>query len=544
MKIKICVFVASFLILFFASKNNIALAQSKTSETVNQAANRYAQLLYYINSYYLEDLEFKEIVDEAIKSSVEKLDPHSSFITAEDLDEMNEPLQANFTGVGIEFAIIKDTLTIQSVIQGGPSHRVGLLAGDKIIQVDNENIAGISLKNEKVRSLFRGEKGSLVYLSVLRRGSAKLLNFTITRDIIPIESLDASYEAAPGILYLKLSRFAATSYDEIKEAMDTYVSSNSLKGIILDLRGNGGGYLGIAIQIANEFLSQGNLIVYTEGRSTKRTNEYANGFGAYSKGPLCILVDENSASASEIVSGAIQDHDRGIIIGRRTFGKGLVQRAFPLADGSQVRLTIARYHTPSGRVIQSPYEEGNKTEYYRNFLKRYESSEFFNKDSISFPDSLKFKTIRTHRTVYGGGGIMPDIFIAKDTSSVSPFYVELLRNGVIPKFVNVLVDRHRSEWKQSFPTFEEFIISNIIDDKLLTELLEFTKKESIKILDADVDKSGADILNYVKALIASSIYGHENFYKVINSYNNKEYEKAIEVINNWDSKALEYSLYN
>ena len=351
------IFTLLFLVVFTAYN---VFAQygfrDESEKKVYKEVSKLGQTLYNIDRFYLDTVNIPSITEEVVQMIMEKLDPHSAYISAKDVQAMNEPLIGNFNGIGIEFALINDTLTIQATITGGPSEKVGIRAGDKIISVDGEVISGTNLTIERVHGYLRGPKGTKVAVSVLRRGTPELLDFVITRDKIPLNSVDASYEIEPGFIYVKLSRFAATSYQEIMKAILTL--SGKQKGVILDLRGNGGGYLLAAIQIANEFLGKGELLVYTEGRRVQRMSEYANGRGLLQNTPVAILIDENSASASEIVSGAIQDWDRGIIIGRRSFGKGLVQQQFDLPDGSQMRLTVARYHTPSGRVIQSPYEQG------------------------------------------------------------------------------------------------------------------------------------------------------------------------------------------
>src|SRR5574344_240785 len=405
---------------------------AQNGNNVSGQITKFGQTLYYINNYYLDTVNFKTIVDKAIIAAIGELDPHSSFISSDDVKAMNEPLEGEFEGIGVEFAIIHDTLTVQAPVFGGPSEKVGILTGDKIVSVNGENIAGISLTNEMVFKYLRGAKGTKVDLGIVRKEERKLLIFTVVRDKIPLNSVDAVYQVEPGYLYIKLSRFASSSYDEMIQAMASV--KGAIKGIILDLRGNSGGYLYSAIKIANEFLDKNNMIVYTQGRTVPDMKELADGNGKYKRGPLVLLVDENSASASEIVSGAVQDWDRGIIIGRRTFGKGLVQQAMPLSDGSQLRLTIAKYHTPSGRVIQSPYKNGKSQEYYLDFYKRYTHGESFSKDSIHFPDSLKYKTLRLKRTVFGGGGIMPDIFVPADTSYYSDYYASLLRRGVVIEY--------------------------------------------------------------------------------------------------------------
>ena len=500
-------------------------AQQRSEMT--KAAGKYNQTLFYIDRLYLEDVDFNDLVEKAIVATIGELDPHSSYISAEDVRAMNEPLQGEFEGIGIEFAIIRDTLTVQATVAGGPSERVGLLAGDKIVRVDTSDIAGIGLTNEGVYGYLRGKKGTKVSLTVLRRGAADPLDFTVVRDKIPINSLDAAYKVDDDVLYLKLSRFAAKSRDEIAEAILSFDGIPG--GVILDLRSNSGGYLPTAIDIANEFLEAGDLIVYTEGRKIPRMQESARGNGLYRRGPLVVMIDENSASASEIVAGAVQDQDRGIIVGRRSFGKGLVQQALPLEDGSELRLTIARYHTPSGRVIQSPYEAGHADQYYKDFYERYLRGESFSRDSIQFPDSLKFKTLRLGRTVYGGGGIMPDVFVPQDTASYTDYYAALLRQGLVIEYMNGLCDRNRSTWTSKYRTFDKFDRGFKVDDEMLDGLVALASERGVELNEEELERSREDLCLYMKALAASSIVSHDCFYRVMNS-RSPEFQAALEAL--------------
>ena len=440
---------------------------------------------------------------------------------------MNEPLQGEFEGIGIQFAIIKDTLTVQAVVAGGPSERVGLLAGDKILRVDTSSIAGTGITNDGVFKLLRGKKGTKVELVVLRQGVAGPLEFTIVRDKIPITSVDAAYMVDDSVLYVKLSRFAAQSALEVKEAIAKY--QDRVEGLILDLRSNSGGYLPTAIDIADQFLEAGDLIVYTEGRSVPRMQESADGKGLYRKGPLVVMIDENSASASEIVAGAVQDHDRGVIVGRRSFGKGLVQQALPLSDGSELRLTIARYHTPSGRVIQSHYENGQKDEYYEDFYNRYLRGESFSRDSIHFPDSLKFRTLKLGRVVYGGGGIMPDVFVPQDTSSYTVYYASLLRQGLVIEYMNGLCDRHRKEWTARYRDFDTFNREFRVEDSMLDELVALAAERGLELDEEQLARSEQDLRRYMKALAASSIISSDCFYRVMNE-GSPEFQAALEAL--------------
>lgn len=516
-----------FLLFVVLTLNSLLLLGQNSRNDVSVQANKLGQTLFYINRLYLDTANIENITDQALVAIMKELDPHSSYISKKDIQAMNEPLQGNFDGIGVEFALINDTLTINSTIPGGPSEKVGIKAGDKIVAVDGEVISGTGLTIERVHKYLRGPKGTKVTVSIVRRGMPEQMEFVITRDKIPLNSIDSYYVAEDDIVYLRLTRFSATSYREMLEALSEL--GIVPKGIVLDFRGNPGGYLLAAIQIANEFLDKGQLIVYTEGRSVKRMDEFATGSGVLKNIPVAILIDENSASASEIVSGAIQDWDRGVIIGRRSFGKGLVQQQIPLQDGSALRLTVARYHTPSGRVIQSPYEEGKKDEYYMNLVERYNRGENFSRDSIHFADSLMFKTLKEGRAVYGGGGIMPDIFIAQDTSHYTPFYGEILRKGLLTDYMNEYSDKHRSEILKKYPSFRSFERGFAVSDKDIADFLAYCASKGVKPKEGDMEISGAEIRRNFKGLIIRSIYSFNNFIEFLNR-EDREVLKAVEVL--------------
>jgi carboxyl-terminal processing protease len=439
---------------------------------------------------------------------------------------MTEPLEGNFEGIGIEFNILEDTLIVVSPLSGGPSEKVGLLSGDRIIKVDETNITNINLTNQKVHSLLRGPKGSKITVRV-KRGS-NVLDFDIVRDKIPINSLSAAYEIKPGLAYLKLSRFAKNTMQEIKDAFLTF---DNPKSLILDLRGNGGGFMNIAKDLADQFFDKGKLLVYTEGMHVPVYREISTDEGCFKTGNLVVLIDEASASASEIVSGAIQDLDRGIIIGRRSFGKGLVQSEFALGDGSAIRLTIARYHTPSGRAIQSPYEKGNTEQYYKNLMSRI-STEAFSADSIIFPDSLKYYTLVNNRVVYGGGGIMPDIYIPMDTSKYSSYSGALNRKDVIFQFITAYMDKNRATLKERNNTADYFKQSYNVSDELFNDMVAFGEKSGVP-KDAEGIKISKNYMKqYIKALIARDLFGYSAYYSIMNE-GDHVYEKAVEVLDNW-----------
>ena len=506
----------------------------------SEGARKFDVLLQYINYAYVDSTDEEKLVEDAIVNVLKELDPHSVYIPEEELKKMNEPLVGNFEGIGIQFNILKDTLVVVSPISGGPSEKVGILAGDKIITVNGESIAGVGLKNSDVQDKLRGKKGTKVNVGVQRRSTNGLLDFTITRDEIPIFSVDASFMATPDIGYIKINRFAKNTDEEFKEGLDK-LKKQHMKHLIIDLSGNGGGYLRTAIQLADEVLNDKKLIVFTEGSKSPKQEYYTASEGGFEKGKLVILIDEGSASASEIVTGAVQDYDRGLVIGRRSFGKGLVQKPFSLPDGSAIRLTVARYYTPSGRCIQRPYEEG-KDEYYNELARRFEHGELMNEDSISFPDSLKYQTINSKRTVYGGGGIMPDIFIPIDTSMYSEYFGLVNRKGLFNEFTLLYMDNHRKELEEKYKTVAEFSSSYNAEENLFNDFIDYAEKNDIEKNEEQINTSKKLILTRLKALVARNIWGTSAFYQIANELNNS-YLKAIEEINS-DSFKKEKLVYN
>jgi carboxyl-terminal processing protease len=504
---------------------------------LDMALSKYHRVLYLMDKYYIDTISKQQIIDKAIINSLQTLDPHSYYISKEEYKSMTEPLEGNFEGIGIEFNILEDTLIVVSPLPGGPSEKVGLLSGDRIIKVDETNVTNINLTNQKVHSLLRGPKGSRITVTV-RRG-ANVFDFEIIRDKIPINSLGAAYEIKPGMAYLKLSRFAKNTMTEIKEAFLTF---NNPKSLILDLRGNGGGFMNIAKDLADQFFDRGKLLVYTEGLHVPVYREISTDEGCFKNGNLVVLIDEASASASEIVSGAIQDLDRGIIIGRRSFGKGLVQSEFALGDGSAIRLTIARYHTPSGRAIQSPYEKGNTEQYYKNLMSRI-STEAFSADSIIFPDSLKYYTLVNNRVVYGGGGIMPDIYVPMDTSKYSDYSGALNRKDIIFQFITAYMDKNRTILKEKYNKADYFKQSYVVSDGLFDEMVASGEKNGVPKDAEGIKISKNYIKQYMKALIARDLFGYSTYYLIINE-GDPVYEKAVEALNNWDKYKKEYLLKN
>jgi carboxyl-terminal processing protease len=517
-------------------KNAIAIALIFTSlfsfaqYTPSEGSKKFDALLQYIEYAYVDTTNENKLVEKAIVSVLKELDPHSVYIPKKELKKMNEPLVGNFEGIGIQFNILNDTLMVVSPISGGPSEKVGLKSGDKITEVDGESIAGIGLQNSDVQKKLRGKKGTKVNVGVKRRGVNEILNFTITRDKIPIFSVSASYMATDEIGYIKVNRFAKNTITEFKEGFAKLQKEN-VKHLILDLRGNGGGYLKTAIQLADELLDDKKIIVYTQGVKSPKQEYYTTEKGSFEKGKLVVLIDEGSASASEIVSGAIQDYDRGLIIGRRSFGKGLVQKPFSLTDGSAIRLTVARYYTPAGRCIQKTYSEG-KEEYYKEIAERFKHGELMNQDSISLPDSLKFETINSKRTVYGGGGIMPDLFVAIDTTMSSDYFGKINRKGLLNEFTLNYMDSHREGLKTKYPTLKEFKINFDVEKEILSEFVSYVEKKGVEKNDEQIETSKKLILMRLKATIARNLWDTSAYFEIISEIDNALQKAIIEINSN------------
>lgn len=496
--------------------------------TPSAGSQKFDALLQYINYAYVDTTNENELVEKAIVAVLKDLDPHSVYIPKKELKKMNEPLVGNFDGIGIQFNILRDTLLVVSPISGGPSEKVGLRAGDKIIEVDDEGIAGIGLQNSDVQKKLRGKKGTKVKVGVKRKDVKEKLDFTITRDAIPILSVDASYMVTKDIGYIKINRFAQNTVKEYQEGFQKLKEQN-MQHLILDLRGNGGGYLKTAIELADEFLDEKKLIVYTKGVKSPEQKYFTGEKGGFEKGKLVVLIDEGSASASEIVSGAIQDYDRGLIIGRRSFGKGLVQKPFSLTDGSAIRLTVARYYTPAGRCIQKAYNEG-KDAYYKEIRDRFSNGELVNKDSISLPDSLKFETINSQRTVYGGGGIMPDLFVAIDTSMGSKYFGKINRKGLMNEFTLTYMDSYREKLKKEYPTIADFKANYNTEKEILDEFIAYADKNGVKKNEKQIEISKKLITKRLKATLARNLWNTSAYFEIISDIDNT-LQRAIEEIN-------------
>ena len=497
--------------------------QNIVGQLFNEETYKFSKVLGLIETFYVDSVDKAEMVDNAIVRMLKELDPHSVYISKEDVQKMNEPLQGSFEGIGIQFNIMNDTLLVVSPISGGPSEKVGILAGDRIVKIDDELVAGIGLTNKIVFDRLRGDKGTKVIVSIKRGDDSELLDFEIIRDKIPIYSLDAAYMVNDNSAYIKLNRFAATTMNEYSKAINE-LRDKGAENIILDLTNNGGGYLNMAFELANEFLQQGQMVVYTEGLNNPRQDYKASKFNNDNYRKVVIMIDEGSASASEIVTGAIQDWDRGVVVGRRSFGKGLVQRPFNLPDKSMIRLTIANYYTPTGRLIQKPYDNGVEA-YHKEMITRYNNGELSNEDSIHFPDSLKFYTLNNKRTVYGGGGIMPDIFVPIDTTGYSNYYRDLIRKGIINHFVIQYLDNNRKKLEHKFSNddevlddagFIEFKSSFDITEGIINNLVKFAESKNLPFDAEGLKKSKIQLKTNLKALIARDLWGTSMYFEIIN----------------------------
>lgn len=481
---------------------------------MNNNLRKFNDVVKFINQNYMDEVDNDEMIEDAINGIMDGLDPHSSYIPKKKFEHISEEMNGSFEGIGIEFNILNDTLYVVSAISGGPSEQKGIMAGDRIIKVDGKDITGKKISNEKVIKLLRGKKGSKVILTIKRPGKSKTIDFEVTRDKIPLYSVDYSYMLSKNIGYIKISRFAETTHQEFLEAL-IKLKAKGMKNLVLDLRSNPGGYMDEAQKIADEFIPDNKLIVSTKGRTPQSNSEYlgVEKYKAFEKGGLVVLLDYGSASASEIVSGAIQDWDRGLLIGMRTFGKGIVQTQMKLPDNSAIRIAIAKYYTPSGRCIQKPYNDKSHEEYDHEIMQRFESGEIYDADKIKFPDSLKFKT-SSGRVVYGGGGIMPDIFVPQDTSQVTDLYIQLRALGLITDFAYKYADKH-SEIIKNHKTGFDYAKNYQVSGAMVQELMSNAQELGIKYTPQDLSNSNPIIKNTLKALIGRRFFGDDGFYPVL-----------------------------
>ncbi len=512
MSMKRILFVAFVAFLAITSVNaqmHIKMGKSSPIEKLGRAEIAIANL-------YVDSVDENRLVEDAIRGMLEKLDPHSSYATAKETQSMNEPLNGSFEGIGVQFNMVDDTLMVIQTITNGPSEKVGILAGDRIVAVNDTAIAGVKMSKEDIMKRLRGPKGTVANLTIVRRGIGDKLIFKVKRDKIPVTTMDAAYMIRPGIGYIRLGSFGMTSHREVSEAMDS-LKKKGMKDLIFDLQDNGGGYLQAAAQIANEFLEKGDLIVYTNGRKAPRQEFRAQANGRWRKGRVVVLTNEFTASAAEIVSGAIQDQDRGVVVGRRTFGKGLVQRPLTFEDGSEIRLTIAHYYTPSGRCIQKPYTKGDREDYALDLDKRYKHGEFTNQDSIHLADSLKYYTLRKHRVVYGGGGIMPDYFVPLDTTKYTKMHRQLAAKSIVINHSLKFIDAHRKELRAQYQDFDKFLATYEVPSSLVDGIIAEGKKGKIEPKDeAELAQTRKYLSMQLKALVARDMWDMSQYFQVWN----------------------------
>ena len=488
--------------------------------------DKVGSVIEYIETNYVDTISKKSLVEKSVTGLLEKLDPHSMYIPASDFHAVTDPLLGSFEGIGVSFRMEGDTITVINPIPGGPSEQVGIKAGDRIVKVNGEAVSGKKLSSTDVMRLLKGPTGTTVDVTVFRRGAPELIEFTITRDVIPTYSLDIAYIVSPGIGYIRLNNFSATTYDELQIALAELIEAG-LKKLIIDLQGNSGGYLQAAVNVANEFLEKGDLIVYTEGTNHPKEMYYANGYGLFKTGELIVLIDEWSASAAEILAGAIQDNDRGTIIGRRSFGKGLVQEQLNLRDGSAVRLTVAKYYTPTGRCIQKPYEQGSTGDYYADYYHRIVNGELENADSIKIADSLKYST-PGGKIVYGGGGIVPDIFVPVERSESLRYYTQLINKGLLYRYAFDYTDRHRKELNR-FKSYADFNRQFHVTDKMFNELIQYADSHGVKRNGSDFTASDTRARVMMKAFIGRNILDNEGFFPLLNTID-PAFQKGVETL--------------
>lgn len=513
-------FLASLLLLLAGTSWSFAQSRNKDADIDVTQIRKLQMAQLAVTQLYVDSVNQKKLVEDAIKGMLDKLDPHSSYSNPEETKKMNEPLEGNFEGIGVQFNILTDTLVVVQTIKKGPSEKVGILNGDRIISVDGRAIAGVKMPQDSIVKLLRGPKGTKVRLGVVRRGAAGVLYFVVTRDKIPMNTVEATYMIAPGVGYIRFDRFGATTGDEVEKALQT-LKKQGMKDLILDLQSNGGGYLGAAVDVASQFLRPGSLVVYTQGRNQPKQVLKAEGGGLFRQGRIVVLVDEFSASAAEIVTGALQDYDRALVVGRRTFGKGLVQRPIDLPDGSMIRLTTSHYYTPSGRCIQKPYEKGKKEEYAQDLEQRYTHGELLHKDSIRLDSSQVYHTLIDKRIVYGGGGVMPDVFVPIDTAQITKFHIALRRNNLINEATLRYIDNHRKALRQQYKTFDQFEREFTVPQSLIDEIVAAGKAKKITPKDdKELAETIEDLRFSLKSIFINGLFESSDFYHFVNQKNN------------------------
>ncbi|GJM61129.1 peptidase S41 [Persicobacter diffluens] len=500
--------------------------ESPKNNSLISSIHKFSNIVSYIQRDYVDEVDTEDLVETAIAKMLEKLDPHSVYIAAKDLELSKSQLEGKFYGIGIEFNILRDTLYVVAPLSGGPSEKLGIRSGDKIVEVDGENVASTGISNRDVINILRGEKGTKVSVKIYRKNAPELLAFDIIRDKIPQNSVDVSYMVDDEIGYLKVSRFSATTYQEFYEAMKSLKEQGMTK-LILDLQGNPGGYMDRAVNMVDEILKDGDMIVYTKGKEKRYNVQYvAKRKGMFEEGKVIVLLDEGSASASEIVSGAIQDNDRGLVIGRRSFGKGLVQMPIPLNDGSELRLTISRYYTPSGRSIQKPYDKEHMEDYYMDRINRYEHGEFFHADSIKMNDSLKYETAHG-RIVYGGGGIMPDYFVPLDTTMHSNYFTKLFYSNALREYTIKYYEKNQNKLKSM--DYQDFKTNFEVSDAMLKDLVKTAKELDVAYNEEEFEISKPLIKLRIKAQLARSVWDNEGFFPIFNE-TNEVFQQALKIM--------------
>ena len=504
-------------------------ANNNTTSDLEKNMQKLIMATVMINNFYVDSVDSKKLTEDAINGILSKLDPHSAYTNAKDTKKFTEPLEGSFEGIGVQFNMLEDTLLVIQPVPKGPSERVGILAGDRIVSVADTAIAGVKMSREEIMHRLRGPKGTIARLGIVRRGIKDTLRFDVKRDRIPVNSVDAAYMVTPTIGLVRFNNFAQTTHDEVVAAIKK-LKQEGMKDLIIDLQQNSGGFLQAAADIASEFLPKGDMIVYTKGRSVPSQEFRSTGGGCFQEGKVAVLIDEYSASAAEILSGAIQDQDRGIVVGRRSFGKGLVQRPFDMPDGSMIRLTTARYYTPSGRSIQKPYEKGKILDYAKDVINRYNKGELTNEDSIHFPDSLRYQTLRKGRTVYGGGGIMPDCFVPLDTTRYAKCYRELSAKSIIINANLKYMDKNRKKLAKAYPTFEKFKSEFELPQEIIDGIFAEGEKQNIKPKDDEErQKTIENIRLIVKGLVARDLWDMSEYFGII--YENDEVvKKAVELL--------------
>lgn len=526
---------AAFIIYLMLVPLILAAQEEKKRAVIPEQLNKLMITENIITRFYVDSVQEAKMVEEGIKSMLKQLDPHSTYSDPKEVKSLMESMQGNFDGIGVQFNMVDDTLVVIQPTANGPSEKAGVIAGDRIISVNDTTIAGVKMNRYDIMRRLRGKKGTKVHIEIMRRGVNNLLPFDIVRDKISTTTIDAAYMLDKKRGYIRISSFGQKTHEEFVAKLDS-LQKQGMKDLVLDLQSNGGGLLQASVDIANEFLNKNELILYTQGRVFPRYDYVAKGGGRFGKGRVVVLIDENTASAAEILSGAIQDWDRGIIVGRRSFGKGLVQRPFDLPDGSMIRLTIARYYTPSGRNIQKPY--GDSIQYRDDLMKRYNRGELTSEDSIHFPDSLKVFTKRLQRPVYGGGGIMPDYFVSLDTTKYTKYHRDLVRKGTIIQTTLRYLDDKRNEMLGKYPSFEEYKKGFEVDEELLSRLRNQAVRDSIKLKDeAEYEKSLPQIRQQIKALLARDLWNMSEYFQIINE-SDDIVNKALELIKERDTDAL------